>query len=190
MARREGAQFVRWLFIRFPAPQLSFAQCRKLRDRFREEGKDGLSFYYLEEFLRHRDLWAALWRHLRLCWASLRLEKHARPAFHFAGSRLNFWDYAKGDWAESFRGWRGLERCLQNRAFKSYAHCAGPQRWTLFPLENCPWERMLTQAAHEAGNGPVFGAQHSTIRPTDFRYFDDPRAFGCLLYTSPSPRDA
>ena len=185
VARREGAQFVRWLFIRFPAPQLSFAQCRKLRDRFREEGKDGLSFHYLEEFLRHRDLWAALWRHLRLCWASLRLEKHARPAFHFAGSRLNFWDYAKGDWAESFRGWRGLERCLQNRAFKSYAHCAGPQRWTLFPLENCPWERMLTQAAHEAGNGPVFGAQHSTIRPTDFRYFDDPRAFSapdCAIF--------
>ena len=54
---------------------------------------------------------------------------------------------------------------------------AGPQRWTLFPLENCPWERMLTQTMHEAGNGPVIGAQHSTIRPTDFRYFDDPRTF-------------
>lgn len=187
-AQREGGQFVRWLFIRFPAPQLSFAQCRKLRDRFREDGRDGLSFHYLEEFLRHSDLWAALWRHLRLCWSSQRLEKHVRPAFHFAGSRLNFWDYAKADWAESFRGWRGLERCLQDRAFRRYARCAGPQRWTLFPLENCPWERMLTQAAHEAHGpegGPVFGAQHSTIRPTDFRYFDDPRTFSapdCALF--------
>ena len=53
----------------------------------------------------------------------------------------------------------------------------GQQRWTLFPLENCPWERMLTQAVHDAHNGPVIGAQHSTIRPTDFRYFDDPRTF-------------
>ncbi|MGE9985417.1 TIGR04326 family surface carbohydrate biosynthesis protein [Desulfovibrio sp. SGI.169] len=187
-ARREGGQFVHWLFIRFPAPQLSFAQCRELRDRFRGEGLDGLSFHYLEEFLRHRDLWAALWRYLRLCWSSLRLEKHVRPAFHFAGSRLNFWACAKADWVESFRGWRGLERCLQDRAFRRYARWAGAQRWTLFPLENCPWERMLTQAmreAHGPNGGPVIGAQHSTIRPTDFRYFDDPRTFGardCALF--------
>lgn len=187
-ARREGGHFVHWLFIRFPAPQLSFARCRQLRDRFRREGLDGLSFHYLEEFLRHGDLWAALWRHLRLCRVSLHLEKHVRPAFHFAGSRLNFWAYAKADWAESFRGWRGLERCLQDRAFRRYARWAGPQRWTLFPLENCPWERMLTQAVHEAHGphgGPVFGAQHSTIRPTDFRYFDDPRTFStrdCALF--------
>ena len=36
---------------------------------------------------------------------------------------------------------------------------------------------MLTHAVHEAGAGTVYGAQHSTIRPTDFRYFDDPRTF-------------
>ena len=30
--------------------------------------------------------------------------------------------------------------------------------------------------ADENGDlGPVYGAQHSTVRPTDFRYFDDPR---------------
>ena len=34
---------------------------------------------------------------------------------------------------------------------------------------------------HKAGNGPVIGAQHSTIRPTDFRYFDDPRTFSGSL---------
>lgn len=187
-ARRQGGpqgQFVRWLFIRFPAPQLSFRQCLRLRDRFRQERRDGASFHYLEEFLRHRDLWAALRRHLRLSLSSLRLQKKVRPAFCFAGSRLNFWEYLGPYWAESFRGWRGLERCLQYRAFKSYARCAGPQRWTLFPLENCPWERMLTQAAHDARLGPVYGAQHSVIRPTDFRYFDDPRTFSaadCALF--------
>lgn len=182
-ARREGAppyHFVRWLFIRFPAPELSFDQCLKLRDRFRQEGRDGLSFHYLEEFLRHRDLWAALWRHLRLSLTSLRLEKKVRPAFCFAGSRLNFWDYLGPYWAESFRGWRGLERCLQYRGLKNYVRNAGLQRWTLFPLENCPWERMLSEAVHAArgqAGGPVYGAQHSAIRPTDFRYFDDPRTF-------------
>lgn len=173
----EGGHFVRWLFIRFPAPQLSLAQCLALRDRFRREGRDGASFHYLEEFLTTGDLIAALFRYARLCLASLRLEKEARAAFCFAGSHLDFWSYLGPYWAESFRGWRCLERCLQHRAFKRYAAMAGQQRWTLFPLENCPWERMLTQAMHEAGNGPVVGAQHSTIRPTDFRYFDDPRTF-------------
>lgn len=34
-------------------------------------------------------------------------------------------------------------------------------------------------AAHTTpgAGGPVYGAQHSTIRPTDFRYFDDPVTF-------------
>lgn len=186
-ARKEGAPWVRWLFIRFPAPQLSLAQCAALRDRFRAEGKDGASFHYLEEFLRHRDLWAALWRYLRLCFGSRKLEPAVRPAFRFAGSLVNFWPYLEPYWVESFRGWRCLERCLQQRAFDVYARAAGPQRWTLFPLENCPWERMLTVAMREAGAaatpcseptaGPVIGAQHSTVRPTDFRYFDDPRTF-------------
>lgn len=182
-ARREGGHFVRWLFVRFPAPGLDLAQCLELRDRFRKEGRDGASFHYLEEFLRHRDLWAAFWRHARLCVASLRVEKSVQPAFCFSGSRLNFWEYLGGYWAESFRGWRGLERCLQQRALQRYAACAGKQRWTLFPLENCPWERMLTQAVHQAGNGPVYGAQHSSLRPTDFRYFDDKRTFAGQLAT-------
>ena len=172
-----GGHFVRWLFIRFPAPQLSLAQCLALRDRFRREGKDGASFHYLEEFLTTGDLVAALFRYARLCVASLRIEKQARTAFHFAGSHLDFWSYLGPYWAESFRGWRCLERCLQQQAFRRYAAMTGQQRWTLFPLENCPWERMLTQAVHDAHNGPVIGAQHSTIRPTDFRYFDDPRTF-------------
>lgn len=209
--KKEGAPWVRWLFIRFPAPQLSLEQCIALRDRFRQENRDGASFHYLEEFLRHRDLWAALWRHLRLCVSSFRLERAVRPAFRFAGSNVNFWPYLGEYWAESFRGWRGLERCLQQRAFDVYAQAAGQQRWTLFPLENCPWERMLSHAMHcvapaqagdvpeattqeattqaaplqdarsgavaEAAPGAVVGAQHSTVRPTDFRYFDDPRTF-------------
>lgn len=176
-ANGSNGHFVRWLFIRFPAPQLSLPQCIALRDRFRHEGKDGASFHYLEEFLTTGDVMAALLRYLRLCINSQRIEKEARSAFHFAGSHLDFWSYLAPYWAESFRGWRCLERCLQQQAFKRYEALAGPQRWTLFPLENCPWERMLTQAVHEAGNGPVIGAQHSTIRPTDFRFFDDPRTF-------------
>lgn len=174
----EDGHFVRWLFIRFPQPGLSLEQCIKLRDLFRESGRDGASFNYLEEFVAYMDLWRGLWRWLRLCVASLGAEREAAGAFHFADSKINFWLYAKNDWAESFRGWRALERSLQNLAFERHAEQNGQMRFNLFPLENCPWERMLTVAARTVpGNGAVIGAQHSSIRPTDFRYFDDPATF-------------
>ena len=181
MAKQEGEQFVNWLFIRFPQPGLSFDQCLKLRDTFRKHARDGASFNYLEEFLTFSDLLAALSRWLRLCLKSAWIEKRASREFHFAESALNFWEYARADWAESFRGWRCLERCLQNLAFLRHAGEAGPMRFNLYPLENCPWERMLTVAARQiAGNGAVLGAQHSSLRPTDFRYFDDPATFSLV----------
>lgn len=177
-AEIEGGQFTRWLFIHFPAPGLTFAEYIELRDKFANTGKDGLSFNFLEEFVTGKELAQALWRWLKLCFASLKQQKQFAQNCQTEGSKFNFWPYLRSEWAESMRGWRCLERCIFNLAFRRYCQLAGPQRWTLFPLENCPWERMLTEAARTvAANGPVFGAQHSTIRPTDFRYFDDPATF-------------
>ena len=174
----QGAPGVRWLFIRFPSPQGDLDQCLRWRDAFRASGKDGVSFDYVEEFLAPGDLLAAWKRHRRIAQAARRLEEALRGAFRFRDSNLVFWDYMAADWRESFAGWRGLERCLQQRGIANYLRRIGPQRWYAFPLENCPWERMLTHAAHTLPDcGPVYGAQHSTIRPTDFRYFDDPRTF-------------
>lgn len=190
-ARRErptGGHFARWLFIRFPSPQLSFAQCLKFCGIFSKKGRDGLSFNYLEEFLAPKDLAAAFWRWLKLCVASFRLRKEVENSAVFVNSRLNFWPLIKWDYGESFQGWRSLERCLQNRAFENYFKLAGAQRWHLFPLENCPWERMFTSHARNvANNGPVFGAQHSMVRPTDFRYFDDPAAFSDKYFSPLQP---
>lgn len=170
--------FVRWLFIRFPSPGLDLRQCLALRDSFCRNGADGLSFRYLEEYLGTGDIFAAIWRWLRLCAASLGISAAGR--FCLPGSGMNFWRYAREDYAESFRGWRCLERCLQNRAFRRMAKSLGPQRFILYPLENCPWERMLVSAAREQkslADCPIIGAQHSSVRRTDFRYFDDPRTF-------------
>lgn len=178
---------VRWLFIRFPSPELDLAGCIRMRDQLRASHQDGVSFNYLEEFLSTADLRAAWKRYLRLAWASRRLEGFMSGQCRFHGSRLDFWPYVAADWAETFRGWRCLERCLQQRGITNYVKAAGPQNWFTFPLENCPWERMLTHAAHTTpgAGGPVYGAQHSTVRPTDFRYFDDPATFteqACLPF--------
>lgn len=175
--RPEGGHFVRWLLIRFPSPDLSFEECLRLRDIFQQEGKDGLSFNFLEEFLQTKDLWSATSRWLRLCFRTLTLAGWFSRQCHFAGSKVNFWPYMREQWYESLAGWRSLERCLFDRAFRRYCEIAGKQRWHLYPLENCPWERMLTHAARKYGDSPVYGAQHSTIRPTDFRYFDAPETF-------------
>lgn len=180
-AKRErpgGPHFVRWLLIRFPSPDLTFKQCLALRDDFRKEGKDGLSYDYLEEFLTIGDALASWRRYASIALKSLKIKKTFAKNCHFKNSRLNFWPLAREQWAESFRGWRCLERCLQNAAFKRYAKFAGPQRWTLFPLENCPWERMAVRAIKSAKDyGPVYGVQHSIVRRTDFRYFDAPSTF-------------
>lgn len=173
-----GPHFVHWLFIRFPSPDLSLSRCWDLCQLFTKEGKDGASFLYLEQVLNFWDLRVSLMRWCRLWLASLWEERAFAEKCHFQGSKLNFWPYVKWQWTESLRGWRCLERCLQNQAFKSFFKKAPDWRWVLFPLENCPWERMLTEAARDGNKkNLVFGAQHSIIRPTDFRYFDDPRTF-------------
>ena len=132
------------------------------------------------------------------------LKKHLAAHCFLPHSRLNFWLLARKSYAESFMGWRGLERCLQAEACMRYAAWLGQPALALFPLENCPWERMLTHAlrcatgkqppAHSAAaqqaspaaqptaQAPsaalcIIGVQHSTLRPTDWRYFDDPRFF-------------
>lgn len=166
---------VNWVFLYFPAPQCSFRQAMRLRERFREKGEDGASFHFIEEFLTAGDIWGSLARYMRLFASSRGIESEVRGLFRFSGSNMDLWPLLKANWADSTRGWRALERCLMRTAFRRYAQWAGPQEWTIFPQENCPWERMLAQSMHEAEAGPVYGAQHSTVRPTDFRYFDDPR---------------
>lgn len=179
---------VHWLFMLFPSPQYSTRQCLALRDTFAAQPEAltaGTSFHFVEEFLYTRDLAAACWRYLRLLCTSLRLQSSVQDTCHMRASSMNLWPWLSASFADSFRGWRCLERCLHNIAFERYVAWAGPQEWTIFPLENCPWERMLTHAVHTAKAGKVWGTQHSTVRPTDFRYFDDPRTFtdpDCALF--------
>lgn len=178
---------VRRLFIRFPSPQGDLDQCIRWRDGFRAKGGQGVSFHWLEEFLSAADIRAAWRRHLRVARAAGEaFALLGDEAWRLPGSRLSLKEMFRADWEESFAGWRGLERCLQQRGIAEGIRRIGPQKWYLFPLENCPWERMLTHAAHSLpGAGPVLGAQHSTIRATDFRYFDDPRTFeapDCLMW--------
>ena len=111
----------------------------------------------------------------KLLLSSRAVEPQVRELFRFPGSQMDLWPVLKDNWGDSTRGWRALERCLMREAFRRYAEWAGPQEWTTFPQENCPWERMLCQSMHDGDAGPVYGAQPSTVRPTDFRYFDDPR---------------
>ena len=79
---------MRWLFIRFPSPQMDLAGCIRMRDRFRAAHQDGVSFHYLEEFLTAADLRAAWKRYLRLAWTSRRLEAAMRGLCRFEGSTI------------------------------------------------------------------------------------------------------
>lgn len=174
-SEESGKSTVNWVFLYFPSPQCTLSEAVKLRDGFRQNGKDGASFHFLEEFLSGRDIIRSLARFARVALAGWRIQKEVRGRFFLPGSRMDLWPLLSRNWADSTRGWRALERCITESAFERYAAWCGPQTRTLFPQENCPWERLLCKAMHEAQNGPVYGAQHSTVRATDFRYFDDPR---------------
>ncbi|MDR2696302.1 MAG: hypothetical protein LBC79_08005 [Deltaproteobacteria bacterium] len=167
---------VNWLFIMFPSPQYSLRQCIGLVRQFRAHRRDGATFHYLEEFLGWGGILIACRRYARLFFNSVFIQSAVRAHFRLRGSHMDFWPFLGGAYVESFRGWRALERCFQRQACIRYVEWCGAQTWTIFPMENCPWERMLAQAVHEAGAGPVYGTQHSTIRAADFRYFDDQRA--------------
>ena len=65
---------VNWVFIYFPAPQCSFPDAIKLRDRFRANGQDGASFHFLEEFLTNGDIAKSLVRFGKLLLSSRAVE--------------------------------------------------------------------------------------------------------------------
>ena len=66
---------VRWLFVHFPSPQGSLAQCRQWIDGFQRARKSGVSFNYLEEFLSAGDMLQGWLRYARLALASLVAER-------------------------------------------------------------------------------------------------------------------
>lgn len=199
------------LFIRATAPHESLAQAVQRCRQWNTQAQAGSGFHYLEEFLPPSAVLAACRRFIGLAIRAAQLKKHCAKRCVLPYSRLNFWALARADYVQSFMGWRGLERCLQAEACARYITWLGQPAVTLFPLENCPWERMLIHAlrtinpqkpyaaqapsAHthyEAGQAGfakhegrtpravgrrILGAQHSTLRPTDWRYFDDPRFF-------------
>ncbi len=177
LARGREKTEIRWLFIRFPSPKYSFRDCCALRDRFQKKAEDGYSFTFLEECISWQTIRSAFSTFFRLRKKAAALESRIVPHAYLPGSHMPFFPYIRDDYRESFEGWRALERILQYEGIKNFMRAVGPQRFTLFPLENCPWERMLTSAVRAVGEGMIIGAQHSSIRPTDFRYFDDPRIF-------------
>ena len=168
---------IRWLFIRFPQPGLSLKACLKLKETFARQKTSGYTFHYLEELIGFTEFKKALAHYNYIAKQSRKLAPLIKQHFHLPGSKLNFWPLAQADYVESFQGWRCLERCLQNIALQTYVTAVGSQKFWLYPLENCPWERMLCYQVEKHAPSVILGAQHSTIRPTDLRYFDAPEAF-------------
>ncbi len=175
-----------WLLVFVHSAQYTHKECIALKKRFQKRAQKYArheDFHFVEEFLRIRSIVKALMQHKRLIFSSRMLER--KVATHFCLGDISFWPYFKEYWRESFQGWRGLERCLQRQAFVNYAKAVkkscitydAQHAWTLFPFENCPWERMLTEAMRSAqapALGRVYAFQHSCVRSADFRYFDAP----------------
>ncbi len=174
----EGTHGVTWLFIFEPTPHFTLGEAIALRDTLRRNGRDGIAFHFIEEFLPAAAIARAVADYCRIALRGLGVEGLVASRCRLPGSNMPFWPYMSRNWADATRGWLGLQRHLMRVAFRRMAaQQPTPQEWAIFPMENHPWEKALAHAMHERGLGPVFGTQHSTVRPTDLRYYEDPRAF-------------
>ncbi len=180
---KKGTMHIHWLFIRVNSAQYflkkSITLKEALQKKAEQEGRSE-SFYYVEEFLSFTDIRRAFRHYILIKKRAAHIENKLHKAWTLGSSTLSLWPFFRDAWQESFGGWRCLERCLQQEAFKGYAaHLQQnspkflPHGWTLFPWENCPWERRLTESMRKAfPQSKVYAVQHSSLRKTDFRYFD------------------
>ncbi len=182
-AVQNNALRIQWLLIRINSTHPNFEECQRTKENLQNTGQ---AFAYLEEFLDLKSIAIAYLRSVRLALRSKKLQKNIAPRFCLGRGNMSLWPYLKEYWQESFQGWRGLERLLQRQAFCNYGEFLSLKKqrdtnfshaWTLFPAENCPWERMLTEVMHRAKLGTVIAYQHASVRAADFRYYEDKRIF-------------
>jgi surface carbohydrate biosynthesis protein (TIGR04326 family) len=182
----KGPWRVNWIWRYTPSEEVSFAEAASLRQRFQEKAGGRAGYFFLEEFLTAGALLKAVQLYLRLCVRGLRL-KSVRQAFHFPGSKLNFWPFLARDWGDSLFGSEALEGCLALATFESLAVLLPPQEWGLYLWENLPWERALNWAWKDAGQGKLIGFQHAGLAFLDLRFFEDPRSYRLAQYPPPLP---
>ena len=158
---------VNWVFLYFPAPQCSFPDAIKLRDRFRANGQDGASFHFLEEFLTNAGP-------CPVQQATGAVEPAGRgtvPFPRFPDGSLARPERQLGD---STRGWRALNA----------ASCAKPSA----AMRNGPGRRSGRPSRRKTARGNVYalpvharrgcraGLRRAAPRcaPRTSLYFDDP----------------
>ncbi len=176
---------VHHLFIRVNSAQFTLSECIQHKENFQKKALQehrSEHFYYVEEFLTIKHIIKACYEYFCIRRKAAKALQHMRPHWHWKNGVCSLWPYIQPAWQASFGGWRCLERCLQKQAFTAYAHFLqthlqviphASHQWTLFPWENCPWERMLCHSMRTLfPKSTVFAAQHSCIRQNDFRYFD------------------
>ncbi len=178
----EQGKHINWLLMRVNSPKISMRQIKSALKVYNLKKLRGKSFHLAEEFLAPRHIIKSLIRYIKLNYISHTLEKHIAKHSTFKHSKVNFWSYLRPYYKEAFQGWICLERILQRQSMLSYVQWAGVQEYTLFPWENCSWERSLVEAIHHAKAGPTYGAQHSALRHTDLRYFDSLKFYANLKH--------
>jgi surface carbohydrate biosynthesis protein (TIGR04326 family) len=112
------------------------------------------------------------WLRLRRVGAGLR-----GAFFSPSGSEFDFWPLFNEDWKRSFFGREALNNLLFYRLFEVALRYLPKQRVGVYLQENQGWEFALIHNWRAAGHGRLIGAEHSTVRYWDLRYFFDPRSY-------------
>lgn len=97
--------------------------------------------------------------------------------FRPQNSRLNFWEFFKNDWLDSFRSPKAIVSLFHLSILEAKIKNAPHQKLGLYIQENQPWEMALVHLWRTYGHGLLVGVAHTTVPFWDLRYAFDPRTF-------------
>jgi surface carbohydrate biosynthesis protein (TIGR04326 family) len=128
----------------------------------------------LDTFLSFSVVMRTIQDWIHLIWVSVKLRKKINTK---QLSPLNLWPLFEDDWRQSMFGTIAISNLLNLNLFEAALKHLPKQQRGVYLQENQGWEFALIQSWQAAGHGHLIGAQHSTVRYWDLRYFFDPRSY-------------
>lgn len=179
---------INWVWFYFESPAFQFKEAVSLRDFCNRTHPDKNRYFLLEEFLTPDVFLKALKLYMKIYWTGLRL-KEVQKAFHFPGSKMNFFPIMEEEWKASLFGHLAMNGAIKISVFDFMAKTLPATPWGLFTWENLSWDFALMSAwRRHRKKTRILASQHGFFRPFDLRLYSDSRDFdGTGLEAVPLP---
>jgi len=175
-----------WLAMMNRLDNLSWRQSVTMGRQINEWGH---TLFFIEEWLRLRDLLEGLVVYMWVATRFIRKVPKIKRAFRFSAGKMEIWPLFKTDWYQSFCGKTLVESILYYRAFSNFLKYARKHATVLYMFEMHAWEKALNVSARERQNVKTIGIQHSIVPLLLLNYFPHSSEIsnGDYIATMPKP---